>query len=81
MMYEQALKVPIDAGAKLLRFWRLPHAEALHVEAKNPEGVGGWHCISRGDAGAMLAAGRAFSLSAGDVARLVKGETSTGRNR
>ena len=54
MTDEQALKVLLDAGAKLLRFRRIPDPEAAHVEAKNPEGFGDWHRIASGGDGATL---------------------------
>ena len=54
MTDEQALKALIDAGAKLLRYWQLPDPKAPHVVGKNPEGLGDWHRISAGGAGATL---------------------------
>lgn len=54
MTDEQALRVLLKAGAKLLRFRRKPDPEAPHVEAKNPEGFGDWHRIADGGAGATL---------------------------
>ena len=55
MNNEQTLKVLLDAGAKLLRFRRIPNPKAPHVEAKNPEGFGDWHRIAHGGPGATLA--------------------------
>ena len=54
MTNEQALKVLLDAGAKLLRFRRKPDPEAPRVEAKNPKGFGDWSRISAGGPGATL---------------------------
>ena len=54
MTDEQALKVLVDAGAALLRYWRIPNPEAPHVEAKNPEGFGDWARVARGKPGATL---------------------------
>lgn len=54
MTDEQALRVLLDAGAKLLRFRRKPDPEAPHVEAKNPEGFGDWHRIADGGDGATF---------------------------
>ena len=54
MTDEQALRVLLAAGAKLLRFRRKPDPEAPHVEAKNPEGFGDWHRIANEGDGATL---------------------------
>ena len=48
----EALKVLVEAGAKLLRYWRLPNSEAPHVEGKSPEGLGDWANVSAGRGGA-----------------------------
>lgn len=63
----QAIEAWVSAGAKLLRYWRIPNPEAPHVEAKNPAGLPDWSRISDGGNGA----------SAGECIAWLKGEGAT----